>query len=100
MVRPADVPEYLTHNLSKRHSPTVAPSVAVPGSLVFRELKRSEMESARVVVDILLEKMKLNVYPFFEKKINFILLSEKIILGPRKKKKYIFVNEVLFDKSF
>ena len=30
MVRPADIPEYLTHNVSKRHSPTVAPSVAVP----------------------------------------------------------------------
>ena len=75
MVKPADVPEYLTHNTSKRHSPTVAP----PGPLVFKDIMRSEMESARVLVglgfsssielvDILLEQMKLNVCPFFEKK--------------------------------
>jgi hypothetical protein len=95
MVKPADVPEYLTHNTSKRHSPTVAPSVAAPGPLVFRELMRFEMESAQVLmgwgasssiefelVDILLEKMKLNVCPFFEKKINFILLSEKKNIAP------------------
>ena len=49
MVKPADVPEYLTHNTSKKHSPTVVPSVVAPGLLVLRERMRSEMESARVL---------------------------------------------------
>ena len=49
MVKPADVPEYLTHNTSKKHSPTVVPSVVAPGLLVLREHIRSEMESARVL---------------------------------------------------
>ena len=50
MVKPADIPEYLVHSTSKKHSPIVVPSVALPGLLVLRERIRSEMESARVVV--------------------------------------------------
>ena len=46
MVRPADIPEYFTHNVSKRHSPTVTPFVAAPGPLVFNDIMRSEMETA------------------------------------------------------
>ena len=52
MVRPADIPEYLMHNVSKGHSPTVAPSVATPGPLAFRDNMRSEMETARVLVGL------------------------------------------------
>ena len=52
MVRPADIPEYLTHNVSKRHSPTVAPSVAAPGPLVLRDIIMSEMETAQVLVGL------------------------------------------------
>ena len=52
MVKPADVPEYFTHNVSKRHSPTVAPSVAATGPLVFRDIMRSEMETAQDLVGL------------------------------------------------
>ena len=52
MVRPADIPEYLTHNVSKRHSPTEAPSVAVPGPLVLREIIMLEMDTALVLVGL------------------------------------------------
>ena len=47
MVRQADIPEYFTHNVSNRHSPTVVLSVAAPGPLVFRDIMRSEMETAQ-----------------------------------------------------
>ena len=46
MVQPPDVPEYLIHNVSKRHSPTVTPFVAAPGPWVFSDIMRSEMEAA------------------------------------------------------
>ena len=57
MVKPADVPEYLTRNISKRHSPTVVPSVATPGLLVLRELMRGVSSSMEFeeLVDILSE---------------------------------------------
>ena len=52
MVRPVDIPKYLMHSVSKRHSPTVATSVAAPGPLVLRNIIRSEMETAQVLLGV------------------------------------------------
>ena len=46
MVRPANIPEYFTHNMSKRHSSTVTLFVAALGPWVFNDITRSEMEAA------------------------------------------------------
>ena len=40
------------HSISRRHSPTVAQSVAAPGPLVFRDIMRSEMETALDLVGL------------------------------------------------
>ena len=78
MVQSPDVPEYLIHNVSKRHSPTVTPFVAAPGPWVFSDIMRSEMEAAldrmgwgtcNPLSGLIFCKTRLNVCPFPENKL-------------------------------
>ena len=49
MVKPADLPEYLVHRTSKKHSPIVVPSMGAPRLVMLRLRINSEMEVERVL---------------------------------------------------
>ena len=91
MVRPADIPEYSTHNVSKRHSPTVSPSVAaragalgVQGHYEVGDGGRSGPHEVGGLVHRVgghsVGKTKLNLCPLKKKSIFWCLEEEKIEL--------------------
>ena len=86
MVRPADIPEYLTHNVSKRHSPTVAPSVVSAWPLVLRAIIMSEMETAQVLVGLGGLVHRVSGHSVVKTKLNLCQLKKKSIFRCWKKK--------------